>query len=217
MVRPRSRQGFTLVEMMLVVAVAGVLSAMIMPGLAEVMADNRQAGAAEGLVRMHRIIRARVNQTGLAHVMMFDEAASNSHGDIRVFEGMNNHCHTTPWAQLAGDPTMTGHYAVATLDMLDVNHLSVDYTGNAGDDDRQVITVRAFELDGNPSPPPLNTVNLCLQPNGMTYIATIAGTWTFQPQTLPLQFTFHRSVDGLQHGVDRRVIFPIGGNARLRL
>ena len=217
MVRPRSRQGFTLIEMMLVVTVIGVLSALILPGIGEVMADNRQAAASENLVRLHRMVRARVNQMGLAHLMVFSADASSGHGDITVYEGMNNRCQSTPWANVFdANAAAKGHLPVAALDMLDFNDLPSNYTGGTDDRLRQVITVRAASLVAG-APQPLNVVNLCIQPNGMTFMSTVAGNWTFQAQSSPVLFTFRRTMAGSQHGVNRNVLFPVGGNARLRI
>jgi prepilin-type N-terminal cleavage/methylation domain-containing protein len=213
MVRPRSRQAFTMIEMLLVLAVVGALSAMILPGVSEAAADNRQAGAAEELMRVHRIIRSRVNQTGLAHLMVFTEADVGNHGSFRVFEGMNNRCVTTPWA----DVNDNDHTPVERVDMAQINRLDGSYSGSANsDEDRQVITLRAATLAGGTATPQ-SVVNMCLQPNGMTYVSFAAGSFNFQLQSTPIQFTLRRTVNDITHGVSRRVIFPVGGNARLRL
>jgi hypothetical protein len=162
-------------------------------------------------------VRARVNQMGLAHLMIFNADACSGHGDVTVFEGMNNRCQSTPWANVfAPTAAENGHFAVAALNMLDFNDLPSNYTGGTDDRDRQVITVRGASLLGG-APQPLNVINMCIQPNGMTFVSTVAGNWTFQAQATPLLFTFRRTMDGEQHGVNRNVLFPVGGNARLRL
>jgi len=209
MVRPPPRQGFTLIEVMMVLVLIGVLSAMIAPGLSEVLADSRQSGAAENLVRLHRFVRARVNETGLAHLVTYDSAGNNGLGKIRVLEGMNNHCSTTPWGQ-----AVAGHSPVDVLEMFEFNPAGDLSLGQpaASDTNRQVILLFAGASPG------LATITLCFQPNGMTFVGTPAGqNWTFQAQQQPVVFTVHRKVSGVQHGVDRQVVFPIGGNARLKV
>src|SRR4051812_38372508 len=123
MKRSRSIEGYTLLEMSIVVLIMGAMAAMIAPGLGEFMADARASGASEELIRLDRVIRARVNQTGLAHLMLFqasdDAAGSNGLGRIRVWEGMNNHCNQTPWLQTINGAATLGHVPVDALDMGD--------------------------------------------------------------------------------------------------
>jgi prepilin-type N-terminal cleavage/methylation domain-containing protein len=97
------RDGFTLIELMIVITIMGSKVAMIAPGLGEFLADARAASAAEAFVRLTRHMQARTQQTGLAHLLYFttSQGDSNGLGVIRVYEGLNNHCRQTP---LRGTP-----------------------------------------------------------------------------------------------------------------
>lgn len=223
MKRSRSIEGYTLVEMSVVVLIMGAMAAMIAPGLGEMMADARAARAAEQLIRLNRVIRARVNQTGLAHLMLFaatnDEAGRNGLGQVRVWEGMNNHCNQTPWMQtINGDPRL-GHIPIDSLDMGDsaYNQSTSSSYPTATDTRRQVIRIQASTNR--------ELAVLCFEPGGRTFVATIDGTsaaigFTFTPQTAAETFSVIRAIsrDGTmeQHGVNRDVIFPAGGNGRMR-
>jgi prepilin-type N-terminal cleavage/methylation domain-containing protein len=224
MKRSRSIEGYTLVEMSVVVLIMGVMAAMIAPGLGEFMADARASGATEELIRLNRVIRARVNQTGLAHLMLLDATntagGSNGLGRIRVWEGMNNHCNQTPWMQTINGFPAQGHAPVDGVDMGDSAYNLPTSSGppTASDTGRQVIRIQAL--------PNLTQAVLCFEPGGKTFVATAAaGTapaigFTFTQQTTAVTFSVIRAISRggaiEQRGVNRDVIFPPGGNGRMR-
>jgi len=222
--RKRSTEGFTLFELAIVILIMGGMAAMIAPGLSEQMADARAAGAAEELVRLHRLIRARVNSTALAHLFWFqatnDAAGSNGLGNVRVWEGMNNRCSLTPWMwTINGDPD-DGHQIIDGVDMGDsAYNLPVDGADPGLDDiGRQIIRIQGRAT----------TVILCFEPGGATYTGVVdAGApdvgFVFTPQTVAETFTVTRSITiagdaeaDRPRGVPRTVVFPAGGNGRLR-
>jgi type II secretory pathway pseudopilin PulG len=222
MKRSRSIEGYTLLEMSIVVLIMGAMAAMIAPGLGEFMADARASGASEELIRLNRMIRARVNQTGLAHLMLFqasdDAAGSNGLGRIRVWEGMNNHCNQTPWLQTINGAANLGHVPVDAVDMGDsAYNLSTSTSPpTASDTGRQVIRIQAST---NPK-----LAILCFEPGGNTFVGVTDGTspaigYTFAPQTVAETFTVIRALSRggtmEQRGVNRDVIFPPGGNGRM--
>jgi prepilin-type N-terminal cleavage/methylation domain-containing protein len=197
-----SKQGFSLLELMIVIVVMGIITAMIAPGLNEFMADGRHSAAAEQLLRLHRSVRARVSETGLAHLVRFDSAASGGRGAMQVFEGMNNHCITTPWNDAVVNGAANNHFVVDSYDMDDFNKGA----------HRVVLTASTAAAGA------VAALDLCFQPNGMVYRRNSAGaTWTFISLPEPVLFTITRTVDSVGRGVPRQVIFPIGGNARLRI
>jgi prepilin-type N-terminal cleavage/methylation domain-containing protein len=212
-----SRQGFTLLELMIVITVMGTMAALLAPGIGEFMADARASSATEDLVRLSRHIRSRAQETGLAHLMVFGRT-SNDRGGLgifRVYEGMNNHCRTTPWPQTIGGSLSDGHAPVETLDMLTYNPSGKGLNPTVGDADRQVIAVTA-QTGTDPSP---TAVILCSEPGGTTYEgatdASLAG-FAFTRQTVNIKFTITRTVNSEQHGITREVNFPPGGVARFR-
>lgn len=206
---------------MLAISIIGVMAALMAPGLSEFLADARASSASEDLVRLARHTRARVQETGLAHLMLFEGAATGGLGRVRVWEGMNDHCRTTPWANTVNGTVAQGHAPVEDLDMLRYNQSAGASESPTKDDaDRQVIRLTAAQ--GGSA---VASFGLCFQPNGQTLQSnhnvptdfTAAVATTFVVQRVPLLFTFNRTVNGTEHGVPREILFPPGGAARMRL
>lgn len=230
-VHGRVRAGFTVIELMVVVAVVGVIAAAIMPALAEVRWDSRQSGAAHDIVRMGRRARAMTMETGVAHLLRFqrgnDAGGSFGLGRFELIRGMTNRCQQTPWGQAfieangLGIPA-TRREGADLLDMISFNPTSVDPpvvpTATDENEGHQVILVTA--RGGTPIASQ-EAVQICYQPNGQTYelfSATETGTGgvRLRPQLAPITFTVTRRLSGGVRGVSRQVVFPIGGNARVR-
>jgi hypothetical protein len=58
---------------------------------------------------------------------------------------------------------------------------------------------------------------ICYQPNGEIYTGTVfANQDSLAIQNQPVLITIPRSVDRIARGRDRQVLFPVGGNARVR-
>lgn len=204
--------------------VMGTMAALAAPGIGEYMADARASAATDELVRINRVIRARVNQTGLAHLLRFtstnDAAGGNGLGRIQVWEGMNNHCRQTPWMNAINGTLAQGHFAVEELNMNEAAYNPAS-NGNPGASDtgRQVIQVRVAGL---------TQLLLCFEPGGRTFTAVSDGTsaaigFTFTEQANPITFEVERSYTPagggatVIRGVTREVIYPVGGNGRFRL
>ena len=155
----RQRAGFTLIELMIAITIMGALVAMVAPGIGEFWADARAASATEDLVRLTRHMRARTQETGLAHMLVFNGTGNESGGlrIVRVYEGMNNHCRQTPWQQTITGTDANGHAAIEVLNMASGNYNPIASNQPTVDDrDRNVITLRvansASAPDGaNPS------------------------------------------------------------------
>jgi prepilin-type N-terminal cleavage/methylation domain-containing protein len=211
----RRQAGFTLLELMIAVSIMGTMAALLAPGISEFMADARAAGASEDLVRLSRHVRARAQETGLAHLLVYTgvPADAGGLGRIRVFEGMNNHCRQTPWPQTVGGVAADGH---APVEVLDLSASSYNQGTNPSIDDtaRQVIALRVSDAIGAP-----DSAVLCFEPSGATWQGAFTATtigFAFTRQNAPITFTITRRVDGVTRGADRNVVFQPGGIARFR-
>lgn len=225
MTRKRSTEGFTLFELSVALLIMGSMAALAAPGLGEMMADTRASAATEELVRLHRVIRARVNDTGLAHLLTFSAATnaggSNGLGQFRLYEGMNNRCRQTPWMQTINGTAAQGHTPIEIVDLASSQY-NIPPSGSAASDSdtgRHVVIVRS-DADGT-------AATLCFEPGGTSYIGATDATsaaigFTFTPQVAPVIFSVTRSITmsgGTKEsrGVERQVIFPAGGNGRFRI
>jgi type II secretory pathway pseudopilin PulG len=210
------QQGVTLLELMIVFSVLGTMAALLAPGIGEFMADARASAATEDLVRMSRYVRARAQETGLAHLMIFGRTTNDDGGlgRFRVYEGMNNHCRTTPWPQTLNGLVSAGHAPVDTIEMNSYNPIGSGRIPSVDDSDRQVIAATAETSAGA-----VDVVNLCLEPSGATYegAADSSGTgFVFTRQTSNIKFIITRKVNSVQRGTTREVNFPPSGIARFR-
>jgi prepilin-type N-terminal cleavage/methylation domain-containing protein len=213
--RPRrSAPGFTIIELMIALVVIGVMAATIAPSLTEVLADNRQVSAAMDIVRLARQTRARTIATGTAHMLRYrgdtSEAAGYGLGTIAVHVGMNSKCLQTPWNQSTAPAAGSGQGPREIFHMADYNPTNGVTAPRAADESRHVIALETrFGAEGAAVQ---TEARICYQPNGDTY----TGTTGLAVQADPVLIAIRRSVDGVARGRDRQVVFPVGGNARLR-
>jgi hypothetical protein len=197
------------------------MAAMIAPGVGEFLADSRAAGASEALVRLSRHMQARTQQTGLAHMLLF--TSSNNDGGglgvVRVYEGMNNHCRQTPWAQTINGKDEEGHAPVDVLDMSsgDYNPSAANRAPTVDDRDRQVISLRVSGAVGAP-----DAAVICLEPGGTVWEGAATNTvgagflFTKPIATKAITFTVSRRMNSAVRGRDRQVFFSTSGIARFR-
>jgi prepilin-type N-terminal cleavage/methylation domain-containing protein len=212
----RSRNGFTLLELMIVITIMGTMAALMAPGIGEFMADARASSASEDLIRLSRHVRSRAQETGLAHLLVFsgDTNVSGGLGLILVYEGMNNHCRQTPWGQATGGTTLTGHYVIDRLDLASYNPVASGSNPTKDDTGRPVIQLSVRGSSGAPT-----SAVICFEPGGALFEGvgdSSAAAFSFTTQTNPITFTITRSVSGQQRGLVREVVFPAGGPARFR-
>jgi type II secretory pathway pseudopilin PulG len=206
---------------MIVITIMGTMAAMIVPGIGEFLADARAAGAAEALVRITRHMQARTQQTGLAHLLIFGSTNSDSGGlgVVRVYEGMNNHCRQTPWAQARNGTDADGHAPIDVLDLSfgDYNPAPGGSAPTVDDRDRHVISLRVAGSVGAP-----DAAVLCLEPGGTVWEGAAPGTmgagYTFTKPLLTKQivFTVSRKMNSVVRGRDRTVLFSTSGLARFK-
>lgn len=219
--RRRRRQGFTIMEMMIVLVTIGIMAAMIAPALGEVVAGERAHSAAVDILRLSADMKSRTEALGVAHLMRYEKTA-NGLGLFRVFMGMNRRCTQTPWNQSFAASSDGEPLPRWTLSMADYNP-GVSNPRDT-DDGRQVITARGSVLASVPAGAQAavddpDRLDICYQPNGAHYVAINAaptGLPALVQQRSGIVLTVRRSVDGQQHGTNREIYFPISGPARYR-
>lgn len=201
------RAGFSMVELLIVVVIVGIMAMTVAPSLSEVLSGNRQASAAMDLIKFARATRSAAVSSGAAQLMVFGPSGSNNLGVINRYIGMTNRCLQSRWDIAMGSDPGQGAKRALGFDMAAYNP---GYKPSDDDKTQQVIKMSAAVLGGDA----IQTVLwLCYQPDGQVYAMFDAGT-VLQIQNVDFEFTISRSIYGEKHGVDRRVLFPAGGNAR---
>ena len=204
---------------MIVITIMGIMAAMIAPGIGEFLADARASAAAEALVRISRHMQARTQQTGLAHLLVFTAKSNDGSGGlgiVRVYEGMNNHCRQTPWADTIGGSLENGHAPVEVLDMSSGEYNPAAGKPTALDQNRQVITLHVVNTVG------VDSAVICLEPSGAVWEGATSSdvgagyVFTKPPSTKGIKFIVSRKMNNVSRGVARTVLFSTSGIARFQ-
>jgi prepilin-type N-terminal cleavage/methylation domain-containing protein len=149
----RRRGGFTIVELMVAVAIIGMMAVAAAPAFSTTLADNRQRSAMVDLLRLANKARALALASGSAHLLRI-RTANNQVGTAALYAGLNGRCLQTPWETVAF-VTANGHGPIESFDMAAYNPIGAGY----------VIAARAYRDDDDP----VNELWICYQPNGETW------------------------------------------------
>jgi prepilin-type N-terminal cleavage/methylation domain-containing protein len=202
-VRSKASEGFTLIELMIVVVVIAVVAGAAAPAIGASVRERKTSTAALDLARAFRTARSSAAGYGVAYMVAFSEEADGGRGALQVFRGDKNRCNAVAW----GAPTLP----------------QVDqYSGSAiADDPDWRIQVRTAQG---------SSLQVCYEPTGVTYwrlgVAMDGGGADFGrfsaesptsggSATGGFRFTVERIEDGAVQGVARAVVVPLGGDPRV--
>lgn len=205
----KGREGLTLVELMVVLAVMGVLVSAALPSIGDGFADRRVAMVAREVVSIFQRARYMSMAYGRAHQVLYENdggfgLANNNPYAFETLRGTSASCALTSFANAGG--TVLNEMDCAT------NWRCVDYlypnTHDPDPGDQDFVRV-----DGH------NAASFCYEAgsNNNVFIDTVMySNWQVSDVQAGFGFLVYRQVDGHAIGVTRKVLIPSGtGSPRI--
>ncbi|MBX3234045.1 MAG: prepilin-type N-terminal cleavage/methylation domain-containing protein [Labilithrix sp.] len=230
--RRRSRRGFTLIELMVVVMLIAILAALAAPSLATARDDQLAFSYARQVSEMVHNARARSAGRGAAHLVLYIRGAGR--GELHVFEATDGLLATsTPiagpnpvsscrapnqWQNVTALTPAAGDRWVH-IESLNLNNMSA-----ASVQVKQNMMMLGRVATGTDPPANVDAWALCTTPNGTTYFGSdnsaanaIAAMQSQPPFNGVAELDIARhDTGGLVVGLTRRVIIASGGAPRIK-
>lgn len=202
--RPQSAPGFTIVELMVVVTIIAVVSALVLPGAVQMMRERKAQQAAVSVLDIVRETRSRAMYRGMAHTLVIQTAGTALR--LESWEGTSSSCRLSQF----GGGLFNAADRVYALDL------------SAASFARDNLVAQVSVPSG------ATYVQLCFTPLGVAYFSTTpipdatlpSAVWTNNSGAVGTGggfvvdvFQRNGTVDG---GVRRRVVIPLSGMPRMR-
>lgn len=187
----RSRAGFTLIELMIVVVIVGVTAALVAPGVMRTMGIARANRCQYDAARMFRAARTNAIGTGRAHLVELVPTAGNV--QLNVYIGDSSSCSRSTWGGIIG--------TAAPVDGI----AEINYTQNP-----HGVLIRYLPGPGGTVPR-----QVCFEPQGERW-QRLGTTGPFTRGVGTLIFAIDRLEGGSMAGdPQRQVVMPQYGTARV--
>ncbi|MFW5921444.1 MAG: prepilin-type N-terminal cleavage/methylation domain-containing protein [Polyangiales bacterium] len=209
MVRAGRQEGFTLLELMIVVTIVAVVAALAAPAIASALNARRANEASLDLVRLAKRARSESAAYGRAHLLrvMPAGAGGSSRGRVEAWRGDNNACNTNQWGAIITSDCRTNDACIDQLD-LEMDHYDVGSNHVA-------MALPDFG----------ETIDVCYEPTGvMQWRTGTSGRFSDRQSEFGsssndlhggVRARFEpRDGSGTKNGVARWAVLPLGGDAR---
>ena len=206
----RHARGFTLVEMMVVVTIISIVSALVLPSMAQVVRDRHAQEAAMSVLDIVRETRSRAMYRGTAHTLLIETVGTTLR--MHAYEGSTSSCRLSRFGGGLFDPAQRVY--------------SLDMTTSAFTDDGIQAAVATTLTAASTS---LSTLQLCFTPMGVTYfsltpisdaatsMATFSNDSTAAGLNTPMFAVYvYRGTSSAPVGVPRVIMVPLSGMPRMR-
>lgn len=191
------RPAFSLLELMIVVVIVGIVTALALPGMAQASRERRIQQAAVTVLDIAREVRTRAMYRGRAQTLIVSVSGAALRFD--AYEGSSPSCRLSNFGTGVLDPMAR----VANLDLTDARY--------ARDNLGATISV----------PAATTYLQICYTPLGAAFFSTTpiivaSQGWANDSAVLGTGGVFQINVFQTTGGATRRILIPLGGMPRMR-
>ena len=205
----KGREGLTLVELMVVLAVMGVLVSAALPSISDGFADRRVAMVARDVMSLFQRARYMSSAYGRAHQVIYESDSGTGLSDnnpwaFETLRGTSGSCALTSF-QNAGGTVLADMDCGTNWRCVD-NVYPTSYDTDSADGD-------VVRVDGH------NYAAFCYESGSNNHVminTVMFSDWQVDPVRSGHGFLVYREIDGHAVGVARKVLIPSGtGSPRI--